>query len=289
MATGSIQEAVDHLNDIVIVDTAGRLQIDEEMMEEAVAIKRAVRPDQILMVVDAMTGQDIVNVVTEFANRVDFDGVIMSKLDGDARGGGALSVREVTGKPIKFVSMGEKPESLEVFHPDRMAKRILGMGDVVGIIEQAQKVADEQQIQDAERMLREGFTMDDLLSQMQQIRKMGGLAKIMGMIPGMERAMGQMPSGAMDDSQLTRIEAIIHSMTREERMRPKIINGQRRKRIAVGSGRSVQEVNQLIKQWDEMNKMMNKMKGVMNQGGGKKGRRAMQQMMRNMGGGNLPF
>ena len=245
------------------------------------------------MVVDAMTGQDIVNVVTEFANRVDFDGVIMSKLDGDARGGGALSVREVTGKPIKFVSMGEKPDSLEVFHPDRMAKRILGMGDVVGIIEQAQKMADEQQLEDAERMLREGFTMDDLLKQMQQIRKMGGLQKILGMIPGMERAMAQMPQAA-DDSQMTRIEAIIHSMTREERMRPKIINGQRRKRIAAGSGRTVQEVNQLIKQWDEMNKMMGKMKGLMNQGGGKKGRRAMQQMMREMGGmggpgGKLPF
>lgn len=292
VASGAIQEAVDHLNDIVIVDTAGRLQIDEEMMEEAVAIKRAVRPDQILMVVDAMTGQDIVNVVTEFANRVDFDGVIMSKLDGDARGGGALSVREVTGKPIKFVSMGEKPDSLEVFHPDRMAKRILGMGDVVGIIEQAQKVADEQQIADAERMLREGFTMDDLLSQMQQIRKMGGLAKIVGMIPGMERAMAQAP-GAVDDSQMTRIEAIIHSMTREERARPKIINGQRRKRIAAGSGRSVQEVNQLIKQWDEMNKMMGKMKAMAQQaGGGKKARRQMQQMMRGMGGpggGRLPF
>ena len=273
----------------MIVDTAGRLQIDEEMMEEAVAIKRAVRPDQVLMVVDAMTGQDIVNVVTEFANRVDFDGVIMSKLDGDARGGGALSVREVTGKPIKFVSMGEKPDSLEVFHPDRMAKRILGMGDVVGIIEQAQKVADEQQVADAERMLREGFTMDDLLSQMQQIRKMGGLQKLMGMIPGMERAMAQAP-GAMDESQMTRMEAIIRSMTKEERARPKIINGQRRRRIAQGSGRSVQEVNQLIKQWGEMNKMMGKVKGMMQPGmGGKKGRRAMQQMMRNMGGGRMPF
>ena len=290
VAEGSIKEAVDRLCDIVIVDTAGRLQIDEEMMQEAVAIKAAVRPDQILMVVDAMTGQDIVNVVTEFANRVDFDGVIMSKLDGDARGGGALSVREVTGKPIKFVSMGEKPDSLEVFHPDRMAKRILGMGDVVGIIEQAQKVADEQQVADAERMLREGFTMDDLLSQMQQIRKMGGLQKLMGMIPGMERAMAQAPQAASDE-QLTRIEAIIRSMTKEERARPKIINGQRRRRIALGSGRSVQEVNQLIKQWGEMNKMMGRMKGMMQPGaGGKKSRRAMQQMMRNMGGGQgLPF
>ena len=289
IAKEGVQDAIDNLRDVVIVDTAGRLHVDEEMMEEAQAIKDAVDPDQVLMVVDAMTGQDIVNVVTEFANRVDFDGVIMSKLDGDARGGGALSVREVTGKPIKFVSMGEKPDSLEVFHPDRMAKRILGMGDVVGIIEQAQKVADEQQVADAERMLREGFTMDDLLSQMQQIRKMGGLQKLMGMIPGMERAMAQAP-GAMDESQMTRMEAIIHSMTKEERARPKIINGQRRRRIAQGSGRSVQEVNQLIKQWGEMNKMMGKVKGMMQPGmGGKKGRRAMQQMMRNMGGGRMPF
>ena len=285
VASGAIQEAVDHLNDIVIVDTAGRLQIDEEMMQEAVAIKQAVKPDQILMVVDAMTGQDIVNVVTEFANRVDFDGVIMSKLDGDARGGGALSVREVTGKPIKFVSMGEKPDSLEVFHPDRMAKRILGMGDVVGIIEQAQKVADEQQAADAERMLREGFTMDDMLAQMQQIRKMGGLQKIASMIQGMDRAMAQQPGANLDDSQLTRIEAIIHSMTKEERAKPKVINGQRRKRIAAGSGRSVQEVNQLIKQWGEMNKMMGKMRGMMSAGNSKKARRSMGNMMRNMGMG----
>ena len=285
VAAGAIQEAVAHLNDIVSVDTAGRLQIDEEMMQEAVAIKQAVKPDQILMVVDAMTGQDIVNVVTEFANRVDFDGVIMSKLDGDARGGGALSVREVTGKPTKFVSMGEKPDSLEVFHPDRMAKRILGMGDVVGIIEQAQKVADEQQAADAERMLREGFTMDDMLAQMQQIRKMGGLQKIASMIPGMDRAMAQQPGANLDDSQLTRIEAIIHSMTKEERAKPKVINGQRRKRIAAGSGRSVQEVNQLIKQWGEMNKMMGKMRGMMSAGNSKKARRSMGNMMRNMGMG----
>ena len=286
VATESIREAVDHLNDIVIVDTAGRLQIDEEMMQEAVAIKQAVKPDQILMVVDAMTGQDIVNVVQTFAERVDFDGVIMSKLDGDARGGGALSVRAVTGKPIKFVSMGEKPDSLEVFHPDRMAKRILGMGDVYGIIEQAQKVADQEQIDAAERMLREGFTMDDLLGQMQQIRKMGGLAKIISALPGGERAMAQ--QGGVDESSLGRIEAMIRSMTKEERARPKIINGQRRKRIAAGSGRSVQEVNQLIKQWGEMNKMMGKMRAA-TQGGSKKQRRQMQSMMRNMGmGGGMP-
>ena len=282
VAKGSIQYAVDHLRDVVIVDTAGRLQIDEEMMAEAVAIRDAVKPDQVLMVVDAMTGQDIVNVVQTFADRVDFDGVIMSKLDGDARGGGALSVREVTGKPIKFVSMGEKPDSLEVFHPDRMAKRILGMGDVVGIIEEAQKIADEENVAAAERMLREGFTMDDLLMQTQQIRKMGGLQKMLGMIPGVERAMAQ--SGAnVDDSQLTRMEAMIRSMTKEERMRPKIINGKRRKRIAAGSGRTVQEVNQLLKQWGEMNKMMGKMRQA-TQGGSKRGMRQMQQMMKQFQG-----
>ena len=287
-ASASIQQAVDSMNDIVIVDTAGRLQIDEEMMQEAVAIKQAVKPDQILMVVDAMTGQDIVNVVTTFAERVDFDGVIMSKLDGDARGGGALSVREVTGKPIKFVSMGEKPDSLEVFHPDRMAKRILGMGDVISIVEQAQKNADEKQVEDAERMLREGFTMDDLLAQMQQIRKMGGLAKLIGALPGGDRLMSQ--QGGLDDSSLGRIEAIIHSMTKEERMRPKIINGQRRRRISDGSGRTIQEVNQLIRQWGEMNKMMGKMRAMTQSGNAKKGRRQMEAMMRNMGfgGGQLP-
>lgn len=290
VARESIQNAVDGLNDIVIVDTAGRLQIDEQMMQEAVDIKNAVKPDQVLMVVDAMTGQDIVNVVSEFANRVDFDGVIMSKLDGDARGGGALSVREVTGKPIKFVSMGEKPDSLEVFHPDRMAKRILGMGDVVSIIEEAQRVTDQKDIDDAERMLREGFTMDDMLTQMQQIRKMGGLKKILASLPGGERALEQ-AGGAVSDEQITRIEAMIHSMTKQERAKPKTINGQRRKRIAKGSGRSVQEVNQLLKQWSEMDKMMGKMRQLTNGGGNsRKARRQMTNMMRNMGmGGKMPF
>ena len=296
VATEAIRAAVDHLNDIVIVDTAGRLQIDEEMMQEAVDIKSAVKPDQILMVVDAMTGQDIVNVVREFASRVDFDGVIMSKLDGDARGGGALSVREVTGKPIKYVSLGEKPDSLEVFHPDRMAKRILGMGDVYGIIEQAQRVADEKDVEDAERMLREGFTMDDMLSQMQQIRKMGGLQKILSSLPGGDRAI-QQASGSVSDDQIVRIEAMIRSMTREERQRPKTINGQRRKRIARGSGRSVQEVNQLLRQWGEMNKMMGKMRQLAGSGS-KRQMRQMKGMLRNAGGsmgalggfgGKMPF
>ena len=296
VATEAIRAAVDRLNDIVIVDTAGRLQIDEEMMQEAVDIKSAVKPDQILMVVDVMTGQDIVNVVREFASRVDFDGVIMSKLDGDARGGGALSVREVTGKPIKYVSLGEKPDSLEVFHPDRMAKRILGMGDVYGIIEQAQRVADEKDVEDAERMLREGFTMDDMLSQMQQIRKMGGLQKILSSLPGGDRAI-QQAGGSVSDDQIVRIEAMIRSMTREERQRPKTINGQRRKRIARGSGRSVQEVNQLLRQWGEMNKMMGKMRQLAGSGS-KRQMRQMKGMLRNAGGsmgalggfgGKMPF
>ncbi len=268
--------------DIVIVDTAGRLQIDEQMMQEAVDIRDAVRPDQILMVVDAMTGQDIVNVVNEFNARMDFDGVIMSKLDGDARGGGALSVREVTGKPIMFVSQGEKPDSLAVFHPDRMARRILGMGDVIGIIEQAEKLSDEQSMADAERMLMEGFTMDDMLQQLQQVRKMGGLRKLAGMIPGVDRAISQ--SGAnVSDEQMVPIESIIRSMTKEERARPRIINGQRRKRIAMGSGRTVQEVNNLIKQWEQMDKMMGSLRS-MAMGGNQRGMgRAMGNMMKNMG------
>ncbi len=284
VAKGSVVDAVDRLCDIVIVDTAGRLQIDEDMMKEAVDIKKAVKPDQILMVVDAMTGQDIVNVVSTFAERVDFDGVIMSKLDGDARGGGALSVRAVTGKPIKFVSMGEKPDSLEVFHPDRMAKRILGMGDVVGIIEQAQKVATQQDMADAERMLKTGFTMDDMLAQMQQIRKMGGLKKLMGMIPGAERLAAQ-TNTEVDETQIAKVEAMIRSMTPDERARPKKINGQRRCRIADGSGRTVQEVNVLLKQWSEANKMMGKMRQMAGTAANsKQARRQMRSMMRNISG-----
>ncbi len=268
--------------DLVIVDTAGRLQIDEQMMQEAVDIRDAVKPDQILMVVDAMTGQDIVNVVNEFNDRMDFDGVIMSKLDGDARGGGALSVREVTGKPIMFVSQGEKPDSLEVFHPDRMARRILGMGDVIGIIEEAERLSDEKSMEDAERMLMEGFTMDDMLSQLQQVRKMGGLRKLAGMIPGVDRAMSQQGADISDD-QLVPVESMIRSMTKEERAKPRIINGQRRKRIAQGSGRSVQEVNNLIKQWEQMDKMMGSLRS-MAMGGNQRGMgRAMGNMMRNMG------
>lgn len=283
IATEAVQRvAAEKGCDVVIVDTAGRLQIDELMMQEAVDIRDAVRPDQILMVVDAMTGQDIVNVVNEFNARMDFDGVIMSKLDGDARGGGALSVREVTGKPIMFVSQGEKPDSLEVFHPDRMARRILGMGDVIGIIEQAEKLSDEQSMADAERMLMEGFTMDDMLSQLQQVRKMGGLRKLAGMIPGVDRALSQQ-NADVSDEQIVPIEAMIRSMTKEERAKPRIINGQRRKRIAQGSGHTVQEVNTLIKQWEQMDKMMSSLRSMAMGGNSRKMGRAMGDMMRNMG------
>ncbi len=284
VATQAVDYAKEQDADVVIVDTAGRLHVDEEMMQEAVNIRDAVRPDQILMVVDAMTGQDIVNVVSEFAARVDFDGVIMSKLDGDARGGGALSVREVTGKPIMFVSQGEKPDSLEVFHPDRMAKRILGMGDVYGIIEEAEKIADEESLEDAQRILQQGFTMDDMLKQMQQVRKMGGLRRLAGMIPGMDRALSQQEGAeeALQDSQLVRIESIIHSMTKEERQNPTIINGQRRRRIAAGSGHTVSEVNQLLKQWEQMDKAMGQMRAIMG-GGSKKANRQMKGMLRQMG------
>ena len=283
IAQDAIKEAVDTLHDVVIVDTAGRTQIDEAMMQEAANIKSATKPDQVLMVVDAMSGQDIVNVVTEFSNRTDFDGVILSKLDGDARGGGALSVRQVTGKPIMFVSTGEKPSSLEPFYPDRMAKRILGMGDVYGIIEKAQEAADEQSFEDAERMLEQGLTMDDMLKQLQQVRKMGGVGKLLGMLPGGAKMLKQ-AGDKLDDGALDKIEAIIQSMTAQERKRPKIINGMRRKRIAEGSGRTVQEVNQLMKQWGEMNKMMGKFKAMTQ---GKKGRMpnpaTMKQMMEEMG------
>lgn len=267
IAQDAIKFAVDDLKNVVIVDTAGRLHVDEDMMKEAAAIKAAVRPDQVLMVVDAMTGQDIVTVVEAFAQEVEFDGVIMSKLDGDARGGGALSVRAVTGKPIKFVSMGEKPDSLEVFHPDRMAKRILGMGDVISIVEKAQAAADEKQMEDAERILREGFTFDDFLTQIQSIRKMGGLASIVSALPGGDKLLG---SGKVDEKSMDRMEAIIRSMTKEERQKPKIINGARRARIARGAGVEVFDVNQLIKQFNEGAKMMNRMKSQMQ---GKKGKR----------------
>ena len=272
IAKEGVQDAIDHLRDVVIVDTAGRLHVDDEMMEEAEAIKRAVKPDQILMVVDAMTGQDVVNVAAAFAERVDFDGVIMSKMDGDARGGGALSIREVTGKPIKFISAGEKPDSLEEFHPDRMARRILGMGDMLSLIESAVKVQQqEEEKAETERLMKSQLNLNDFITMNRQIRKMGGVQKLISALPGGEKALGQ---GQVDEGALDRMEVIINSMTKAEREKPDLLNGSRRARIAAGAGVSVTEVNQLMKKFNETKKMMKKMMpAVEDMGGrGKKGK-----------------
>ncbi|MGI6033427.1 MAG: signal recognition particle protein [Coriobacteriales bacterium] len=272
IASGAVQDAVDNLRDVVIVDTAGRLHVDQDMMDEAVAIRDAVNPDHIFMVVDAMTGQDVVNVVTAFSEQVDFNAVIMTKLDGDARGGGALSIREVTGKPIAFISAGEKADTLEVFHPDRMAKRILGMGDVVSVIERAIEVQDRQiEEEEAERLAKAEFDFNDFLQIIGQTRKMGGLGKLVSALPGGNKAISQ---GQVDEGELDRTEAIINSMTKEERAKPNLINGSRRARIAAGSGVTVTQVNQLIKRFNETRKQVKRLMVQFNQGGkGKKGRR----------------
>jgi signal recognition particle subunit SRP54 len=261
IAKDGVRQAIDTLHDVVIVDTAGRLHVDEVMMAEAKSLRDAIKPDQVLMVVDAMTGQDAVNVAAAFAEKVDFDGVIMSKLDGDARGGAALSIRQVTGKPIKFVSEGEKPESLQPFFPDRMAKRILGMGDVVSLIEKAQEVgAAELDAQTEERLRRAEFTFDDFLTQISQVRKMGGLAGVMDSLPGAGKM--RAAGGDVDESQLDRVEAMIRSMTAQERLKPTIINGARRQRIAQGAGVAVSDVNQLLKQFAETRKLVKQFQGM---------------------------
>jgi signal recognition particle subunit SRP54 len=260
IATAGIKAAVADMRDVVIVDTAGRLHVDEEMMAEAARIRTAVRPDQVLMVVDAMTGQDAVNAASSFAERVDFDGVIVTKLDGDARGGAALSVRAVTGKPIKFVGVGEKLDALEPFRPDGMARRILGMGDVVSLIEKAQEVTDEKTAAEMELRLRKAeFTLDDFLVQMQQLRKMGSLEEVMSLIPGLGANRAAMKDMKIDEKQFDRTAAIIQSMSAGERRKPQIISGQRRARIARGSGTTVQEVNQLLRQFAEAQKLMRQM------------------------------
>lgn len=278
IAKEGVRDAIDSLRDVVIVDTAGRLHVDEEMMAEAEAIKAAVEPDQIYMVVDAMTGQDAVNVAMAFADRVDFDGVIMSKMDGDARGGGALSIKQVTGKPITFISQGEKPDSLERFHPDRMAKRILGMGDVVSIIESASKLrAEEIEQAEAERMARGNLTLNDFLLMKQQIGKMGGVQKLISALPGGDKAMRE---GQVNEHALDEMAVIIGSMTKREREHPEILNGSRKARIAAGAGVKVFQVNQLLKQFMETKKMvrsmMNAQEAQMNRKGkgkGKKGKK----------------
>ncbi len=255
VASWARDQAVRDNRDVLIVDTAGRLHVDQDLMDELANVRKVTKPHDVLLVVDAMTGQDAVNVAESFAETADFDGVLMTKLDGDARGGAALSVRAVTGKPIIYASTGEKLDELERFHPDRMAGRILGMGDVVSLIEKSQDEFDEDQAADLERKIRkQQFTLDDFLQQMKQVRRMGPLGNLMKMMPGMGKAMRGM--GQVDERELDRIEAIILSMTPFERAHPTEINGSRRKRIATGSGTTVQAVNRLVKQFGQMNKLM---------------------------------
>jgi len=258
IAKNAIKQAKKDGQNLVIVDTAGRLAIDEQMMNEIAAIKKAIDPEETLFVVDAMTGQDAVNTAKEFNDRLDFDGVVLTKLDGDTRGGAALSIRSVVNKPIKFIGSGEKLDAIDVFHPDRMADRILGMGDVVSLVEKAQEQYDQEEARKlSKKIAKNQFDFDDFLSQIAQIKKMGNLKDLAGMIPGMGKLMKKVD---IDDDAFQGIEAIIKSMTPEERANPKVLNGSRRKRIASGSGNDIQEVNRLVKQFDETKKMMKMMK-----------------------------
>jgi signal recognition particle subunit SRP54 len=259
IAAWALDRAREDRRDVLIVDTAGRLHIDEELMTELAKIRKRTKPHDVLLVVDAMTGQDAVAVAESFAEAAEFDGVVMTKLDGDARGGAALSVKAVTGKPILFASTGEKLEAFEAFHPDRMASRILGMGDVLSLIEKAEEQVDERQAEDLQKKLEtDRFTLEDFLQQMRQVRKMGPLSGLVGMLPGMG-AMKQLKGAEVDEGELDRVEAIILSMTPEERVNPSVINGSRRKRIASGSGVRVQHVKQLLKQFEQMRKLMRQM------------------------------
>ena len=274
IAQNAIKHAKTTNHNVVVVDTAGRLAIDEQMMNEIAAVKSAINPNEILFVVDSMTGQDAVNTAKAFNEKLNFDGVVLTKLDGDTRGGAALTIRSVVDKPIKFIGTSEKMDGLDVFHPDRMASRILGMGDVISLVERAQQQFDEDEARKIQKKIAKNqFGFDDFLKQIQQIKKMGNMKELMGMIPGMGKALKGVD---IDDDAFKGIEAMIKSMTLEERSNPKILNGSRRKRIANGSGTSIQEVNQLIKQFGQMGKMMKMM-----QGGGAK---QMMQMMKNRGG-----
>jgi signal recognition particle subunit SRP54 len=256
IAAWAVEQAKRDGRDVLIVDTSGRLHIDEELMKELADIKKRTKPHNVLFVVDAMTGQDAVNVAEQFAEVADFDGVVMTKLDGDARGGAALSIKAVTGKPILYASTGEKLGDFEPFHPDRMASRILGMGDVLSFIERAEKTVDADRAAELERKIRkQEFGLDDFLDQMKQVRRMGPIGGLVGMLPGFGQ-LKQLKNAKIDERELDRIEAIVTSMTAAERRNPKVIDGSRRKRIAAGSGTSVQAVNQLVKQFGQMQKMM---------------------------------
>ncbi|MEI6880207.1 MAG: signal recognition particle protein [Bacteroidota bacterium] len=269
IAANAVKHAKENNARVIIIDTAGRLAIDEQMMKEIGDIKKTIKPHEILFVVDAMTGQDAVNTAKAFNDILDFTGVILTKLDGDTRGGAALSIKTVVEKPIKFVGMGEKMEALDVFHPDRMAQRILGMGDIVTLVERAQDVFDKEESDRIQKkLLKDQFTFQDFLSQIQQIKKMGNLKDLMGMIPGVGKSIKDLD---VSDDAFKHIEAIIYSMTPSERENPDIINGARRKRIANGCGRDIQEVNQLLKQFDEMRKMMKTMNKFQGAGRSMKG------------------
>ena len=266
IAKKAVDQALMMARDIVIIDTAGRLHINEELMNELKSIKHTVKPHEILLVVDAMTGQDAVNVAESFNNDLGLDGIILTKLDGDARGGAALSIKAVTGQPIKFAGMGEKLDALEPFHPDRLASRILGMGDVLSLIEKAESAINFEKAQEMQKKLRkEEFTLDDFLEQIEQVRKLGPLDQILGMIPGMGK-LKQLQGLDFDDKEVKHIIAIIRSMTSKERRDPSLINGSRRKRIALGSGTRVQDVNKLLKQFVEAKKMMKRLKDMQKSG-----------------------
>jgi signal recognition particle subunit SRP54 len=270
IAQNAIREAKAGGQNVVIIDTAGRLAVDEEMMREIASVKAAVQPSEILFVVDAMTGQDAVNTAKAFNDRLDFDGVVLTKLDGDTRGGAALSIKSVVNKPIKFVGTGEKPDALDIFYPERMADRILGMGDIVSLVERAQEQFSEEEARKLQKKIAKNqFNFEDFLNQIQQIKKMGNIKDLMGMIPGVGKAMKEMD---IDDDAFKSVEAIIFSMTPEERNNPQLLNGSRRARIAKGSGTNTQEVNKLIKQFDDMRGMMK----LMND------KNAMARMMRSM-------
>ena len=280
IAKKGVEFAIQNGHDVVFIDTAGRLHIDDALMDELAQVKAAVVPQEILLVVDAMTGQDAVNVAQTFNEKLGLDGIIVTKLDSDTRGGAVLSVKAVTGKPIKYVGMGEKLEDMEPFYPDRMASRILGMGDVLSLIDKAQQAFDEKQAAELEQKIRQNnLTLDDFLAQMQQMKKMGPLKDLLGMMPGIDQS--QLAGADIDEKSLAHVEAIIQSMTKHERRDPSILNGSRKRRIATGSGRSIQDVNRLLKQFEEMRKMMKGLTGGMSGKKGKKGRKGFMP--------NLPF
>ena len=281
IANHAIQEAKSKANDVVIIDTAGRLAVDEEMMQEIETLKKAVNPNETLFVVDSMTGQDAVNTAKEFNDRLDFDGVVLTKLDGDTRGGAALSIRTVVTKPIKFVGTGEKMEAIDVFHPERMADRILGMGDIVSLVERAQQQFDEEEAKRLEKKIRKNkFDFDDFMGQIQQIKKMGNIKDLAAMIPGVGK---QIKDLDIDDDAFKGIEAIINSMTPKERQNPDIINQSRRRRIAAGSGTKLDDVNRLMKQFDQTRKMMKMVSGM-----GSSKMAQMANAMKAMKGGGMP-